>query len=141
MCLVYHRTVTCWCRWEVIATFINSHSAEGSKTKTAKQVVPSCGVLLAASLMLTLQVINKVKALKKLESSQRETENSQAFQSFQQKHSSRATTEAAPTERYGMQHVMVVYIVCELCSNHADKVLWTTDEQKVTYLVLAQVSL
>jgi DnaJ family protein C protein 2 len=81
-------------RWEVIATFINSHSAEGSKTKTPKQV------------------INKVKALKKLESSQRESENSQAFQSFQQKHSSRATIEAAPTERY-------------------DKVLWTTDEQKL----------
>ena len=34
-----------------------------------------------------------------------------------------------------------MYRVCELCSNHADKVLWTTDEQKVINLVLAQVSL
>ena len=86
----------------MIATFINSHSAEGSKTKTPKQVLSDlvwCVLYIIAHAWL--QVINKVKALKKLESSQRESENSQAFQSFQQKHSSRATIEAAPTERYG----------------------------------------
>ena len=50
----------------------------------------------------SLQVINKVKALQRLEAAQREAENSQAYQAFQQTHSSKtATVEAPPTERYG----------------------------------------
>lgn len=70
-------------RWEVIASFINNHSPEGSKSKTAKQV------------------INKVKSLQRVESSQKEAENSQAFQHYQQTHSSRPSVSAPPTQRYG----------------------------------------
>ena len=31
----------CQCRWEVIASFVNDHSSEDSRPKTAKQVLSS----------------------------------------------------------------------------------------------------
>ena len=50
-----------------------------------------------------VQVIQKVKKLQKLEAAQRDTENCQAFSTFQQTINSKtaAVVEATPTERYG----------------------------------------
>lgn len=94
--------VCVWCRWEVIASFINNHSPEGSKSKTAKQVrLQYVYTYIDTQPSLLSQVINKVKSLQRVESSQKEAENSQAFQHYQQTHSSRPTVTAAPTERYG----------------------------------------
>ncbi|CAI8044240.1 DnaJ homolog subfamily C member 2 [Geodia barretti] len=83
-------------RWEVIAGFVHDHSKErGTRPKTPKQV------------------IQKVKSLHKLEASQRDSENCQAFTEFQQTLNSRTpVVEATPTERY-------------------DRLPWTTDEQKL----------
>lgn len=50
-----------------------------------------------------VQVIQKVKKLQKLEAAQRDTENCQAFSTFQRTIDSKtaAVVEATPTERYG----------------------------------------
>lgn len=79
-------------RWDTVATFINTHSGEGSKEKDAKMV------------------ISKVKNLQKLEAAQKESLNKQAFARFEQQHQSRdkgrgtiaEQPQATPSERYGM---------------------------------------
>lgn len=71
----------------MIASFINSHSPEGGQQKTAKQVIA------------------KVKSLQRLEASEREGENTMAFQNFQKRHSSKGKVEAAPTENLGEMSV------------------------------------
>ena len=77
-------------RWETIASFINTHSVDKSKEKTAKMV------------------ISKVKSLQKLESEQKESLNKQAFNFFQQQHQPKekgivkgTEKSAQATERYG----------------------------------------
>ena len=90
--------ILCCDRWEVIATYVTDHSPD-DRPKTAKQVSHARdGVLVVVP---CAQVIQKVKSLQKLEAAQRQAENSQAFQAFQQTHSSRTSVEATPTERYG----------------------------------------
>ena len=78
-------------RWETIAGFINTHSQEGSKERTAKMVIA------------------KVKNLQKLESEQKESLNKQAFNFFQQQHQPKEKgivkgteqAQAIPSKRYG----------------------------------------
>ena len=75
-------------RWEMIAKYVNTHSGEGCKEKTAKQV------------------ISKVKALQKLEGEEKTALNKMAFSRFEQQHTlkerDKGQTEATPTERYGI---------------------------------------
>ena len=73
-------------RWETIAGFVNSHSSDGCVEKTAKMVIA------------------KVKTLKKVESSDKETQNKMAFARFEQQHvikekkkGAGVATEATPT--------------------------------------------
>ena len=70
-------------RWETSAGFVNTHSPEGSREKTARQV------------------LSKVKALQKLDTSEKLEVNKLAFSRFAQDHVKRGHVEAAPTERYG----------------------------------------
>ena len=70
-------------RWEAIAEYVNTHSPDGSKEKTARQVV------------------TKVKALQKLDSSEKVEGNKAAFSRFEQEHAKKGYVEADPTERYG----------------------------------------
>ena len=79
-------------RWETIAKYVNTHSGEGSREKSAKQV------------------ISKVKTLQKLEGEEKTTQNKMAFSRFEQQHAlkekgkGQAVVEASPTERYGTAH-------------------------------------
>ena len=52
-----------------------------------------------------------MKTLQKLEATQRDAQNTQAFQAFQQTHSKTHTLEAAPTERYGI-YIIIIVCVC-----------------------------
>ena len=70
-------------RWEAIAEYVNTHCPDGSKEKTARQVV------------------TKVKALQKLDSSDKVEGNKTAFSRFEQEHAKKGSVEADPTERYG----------------------------------------
>lgn len=79
-------------RWDTVASFINTHSCEGSKEKDAKMV------------------ISKVKNLQKLEAGQKGSFNKQAFEHFEQQHQSKDKVrgkslaeqpQATPSERYG----------------------------------------
>ena len=80
-------------RWETVASFVNSHSGEGSKVKDAKMV------------------ISKVKALQRLEAlaaEQKDSLNKQAFSRFEQQHQVKEKgrtlaeqPQATPSKRYG----------------------------------------
>ena len=70
-------------RWETIAGFINAHSSEKCRKKSSRQV------------------IGKVKALQKMEASEKDTQNQMAFSQFAKQHVVKGHVEATPTERYG----------------------------------------
>ena len=107
-------------RWDTVATFINTHSGEGSKEKDAKMV------------------ISKVKTLQKLEADQKASLNKEAFTRFEQQHQSRDKgrgtiadqPQATPSERYGNGIVSVAHNVMLLLLLDTPKP-WTADEQKV----------
>ena len=105
-------------RWEVIASFVNDHSKEDSRPKTAKQVAqytlsPSPPLSLCVCVCVCVQVINKVKSLQRLEAAQRDSES--AFLAFQQTSNFRTpTVEATPTERYGTNHNFLWVYSCNL---------------------------
>ena len=77
-------------RWETIAGFVNTHSPEGSREKTARQVLA------------------KVKMLQKVDTSEKAEVNKMAFSRFAQEHVKRGHVEAKPTERYGTAHTQGV---------------------------------
>ena len=78
-------------RWEVIATFVNTHSLGGSGEKNARMV------------------ISKVKSLQKLESDDKASLNKQAYTFFEQQHRPKDKSSdqvvdkglSTPSERYG----------------------------------------
>ena len=113
-------------RWDTVASFINTHSGEGSKEKDAKMV------------------ISKVKALQKLEADQKASLNKEAFARFEQQHQSRdkgrvtiaEQPQATPSERYGMSPSLVLGGVT-FCSVSLDATKpWTAEEQKVIPAIL-----
>ena len=67
----------------VVGTRSYKPKPDGSKEKTARQVV------------------TKVKALQKLDSSEKVEGNKAAFSRFEQEHAKKGHVEADPTERYG----------------------------------------
>ena len=71
-------------RWDTIATYVNTHSPDSCKDKTAKNV------------------ISKVKGMQKMEAMDKEQQNKMAFSTFEKaKGKAGAVAEAAPTERFG----------------------------------------
>ena len=108
-----------------MAQFVNTHSPEGCREKTAKQIISKVSLSplslsLSPSLLFSLMTFSdcsyqfatvclsvclsvcvQVKALQRLDSSEREVENKMAFSKFEKEHVERGHVEATPTERYG----------------------------------------